>query len=96
MAVSLGTSSENRLQRGLRSSIILESLAEGLQDGPREPPKAPQGTPKAPQETPKSPQDGPQDDPRCRQDGPGRPQGELEDDGKRLRRAPLVLGLHFL
>ena len=96
MAVSLGTSSKNRLRRGLKTSIILESLPEGLQDGPREPPKAPQGTPKAPQETPKTTHGAARTAQDVLRTASGRTQDELEDDGKRLRRAPLVLGLYFL
>ena len=96
MAVSLGTSPKNRLRRGLRSSIILESLAEGLQtaqEGPRRPPRRP---PRGPRTAPKTARGAAKTAQEVLRTASGRTPDELEDDGKRLRRAPLVQGLNFL
>ena len=59
MAVSLGTSSKNRLRRGLRTSIILESLPEGFKTAQESPRRPPRGAPKRPKRPPRGPQEAP-------------------------------------
>ena len=82
MAVSLGTSSNNRLRRGFRTYIFLVSLPEGFQrpnraprGRPRGPPKRPKGpprgalkAPKRPPWTPKAPQGTPKRRPQGAQE----------------------------